>query len=365
MGLASAAVLFSGLFLMSPGFKKATIIFLALGIGLLAFTGQPASAWIAAWNSMTNTIAIMVAMQIIAIPVSMGRYDAAISLWVERRFGSERSLFIFSTLITHVLTSFLMLGAIPLSITLLGSTIESRTRQPKRFLSAAISRGYVLAALWAPGAINLYLVVQATGVAWSSILIPGALMAMLGLGLSYLMETKGDGILREPGSFEASASEGETADGAAIRHVLIAAASIVALVLLLERFGIGAGYTRIMLAGCAVAVVWILLLFDRKRFAAAAKDYWGEGPSESEGHGPVLCRDGNFFRRPGIFRHARCGDARYTGGGFLAGRRRRGDPSSRHHRALPRRPPSFHHHRPLSGRFSPAPACRFLRSPSP
>jgi hypothetical protein len=122
-------------------------------------------------------------------------YDEAIRLWAEKRFRSERSLFIFSTLITHVLASFLIMGAIPLSMTLLGSTIRSRRRQPDRFLSAAISRGYVLTAIWAPGAINLHLVVQATCVAWSSILLPGAVMAALGLGLSYWREKRPKGVL--------------------------------------------------------------------------------------------------------------------------------------------------------------------------
>jgi len=138
---------------------------------------------------MTNTVAIMVAMQTLSIPVAMGRYEGSIRRWAERRFRSSGSLFLFSTFITHVLTSFLMLGVIPFSMTLLGSTIKSRTREPDRFLAAAISRGYVLAALWAPGAINLYLVVQATGVAWSAILLPGIVLALLGLGLSFWMET--------------------------------------------------------------------------------------------------------------------------------------------------------------------------------
>ena len=148
---------------------------------------------------MTNTVAIMVAMQTISIPVAMGRYEGSIRRWAERRFKSSGSLFLFSTFITHILTSFLMLGVIPFSMTLLGGHDRSPVRGSLiAFLAAAISRGYVLAALWAPGAINLYLVVQATGVAWSAILLPGIVVALLGLGLSFWMERGKKGVLRDP-----------------------------------------------------------------------------------------------------------------------------------------------------------------------
>ncbi|MCX7027033.1 MAG: hypothetical protein NT061_06040 [Spirochaetes bacterium] len=147
MGLASVLVLVTGLGLMGPGFRKATIIFTAAGIGLLFFTRQPVAAWISAFISMTNTVAIMVAMQVFTIPVAMGHCDDAIKTWAEQRMSSNWALYVFSTLITHVLTSFLMLGAIPVSTALLGPTIQSRMESPGRFTATAISRGYVLACL--------------------------------------------------------------------------------------------------------------------------------------------------------------------------------------------------------------------------
>ncbi len=284
----------SGLFLMSGGFRKAAIVFLVAGVGLLAWTRQPLAVWLRSINSMTNTVAIMVAMQTLSIPVAMGRYEGSIRRWAERRFRSSGSLFLFSTFITHVLTSFLMLGVIPFSMTLLGSTIKSRTREPDRFLAAAISRGYVLAALWAPGAINLYLVVQATGVAWSAILLPGIVLALLGLGLSFWMETGKRAYLRDSellGARRTSIRFGIPRRSAA---VLIAAVAIVSFVLLLERFGIGSGYTRIMLTGCGAAVAWTLILFNKDNFRNAAKDYWESGLLKVRDMGP-------FFVAMGIF----------------------------------------------------------------
>jgi len=300
ISLASITLLIPGLFLMSSGFKKATIFFILFGFSLLAITRQPISAWITAWNSMTNIAAIMVVMQIISIPVFMGQYDIAIRRWAEKRFKSESSLFLFSTMITHVLASILMLGAIPLSMNLLGYTITSRIEQHDRFLATTASRGYVLSHLWAPGAINLYLVVQATGVSWSSILIPGLILASLGFGLSYWMETNQKGVLSgnrcakilPPKSVVDVNSR--TIDSFAIHHVLIVAFAIVAIVLILEYFRIGVGYTRIMLAGLTVAVIWTIFLFKKGRFKAAVRDYWSDGLLKVRDMGP-------FFIAMGIF----------------------------------------------------------------
>ena len=310
MGMASLLVLATGLGLMGPGFRKATILFSAAGVALLAFTRQPLQAWLSAFNSMTNTVAIMVAMQVLTIPVAMGHCDEVLKSWAAKRFKSNTALFAFSTLITHVLTSFLMLGALPLSTTLLGSTIRERTENPGRFISVVISRGYVLAALWAPGAINLYLVVQATGVPWSSLLAPGMLLAAMGLGLSVLMETAPGGILREKAvprtgavsamGLQAPSGQGPAAlvpvkpDASGLIQVLGAAVSIVAIVLVLESLKIGTAYTRIMLSGIIVASVWTLLLHDGAGFRKASGEYWDEGILKVRDMGP-------FFVAMGIF----------------------------------------------------------------
>ncbi len=304
MSLASAAMLIPGLSLISSGFKKATIIFLALGAAILLATKQPVAQWISAWNSMTNTVAIMVAMQLVAIPVSMGRYDVSICEWAERRVRSLRSLFVFSNVIPHLLASFLNMGAIPLSISLMGKTIHSRMRQEEadRFIAVSLSRGYVLAALWAPPAINLYLVVQATGVAWSALLLPGIVLALIGFGLTYWMETWKGGVLRNAPATDKSAARAARAqsrrlisrEDRALLEVIIVAISIVGIVLALEKIGVGQAYTRIMLAGIIVTIIWTILVFDKTAFAAAAREYWDDGLLKVRDMGP-------FFVAMGIF----------------------------------------------------------------
>lgn len=315
MSIASAAMLIPGLSLISSGFKKATIIFLVLGAAILLATKQPIEQWISAWNSMTNTVAIMVAMQLIAIPVSMGRYDVSICEWAERRVRSNRPLFAFSTVITHLLASFLNMGAIPLATNLMGKTIHSRMRQDEadRFVAVTLSRGYVLAALWAPPAINLYLVVQATGVAWSSLLLPGIVLALIGFGLTYWMETWKGGVIQEVPATELQTTRTARAqshrlisrEDRAILQVVIVAISIVGIVLVLEKLGIGQAYTRIMLAGVIVSIVWTLTLFDKTKFVVAAKEYWNDGVLKVRDMGPFFVAMGIFsgaFESSGILK---------------------------------------------------------------
>ncbi len=261
MGLASAAVLIPGLSLISSGFKKATLVFIILGASLLLATNQPFSEWITAFNSMTNTVAIMVAMQLVAIPVSMGQYDKLICDWADLRVRSNKALFAFSTFVTHLLASFLNMGAIPLSINLMGKTIRSRMPEQyaDQFIAVTVSRGYVLAALWAPPAINLYLVVQATGVPWSKLLLPGIILAILGFFLTYFLETGKEPVLFDEGTqsrqtmLENSSKHiikscDESVGGShcrisqqdiALIHVAIVAVSIVGIVFLMEKASIG------------------------------------------------------------------------------------------------------------------------------
>ncbi|MCE1196257.1 hypothetical protein LWX53_07140, partial [bacterium] len=250
MFLASLAMLIPGLFLMSKSFRKAAYVFLAMGVGILIWTRQPFGVWMSSFSGMTNTVAIMVALQLFSIPVTAGRYDRAIDSWAARHIKSRRALFVFSTFVPHVFASFLMLGAIPVSMALLGPAIEARVDNHKRFLSAAMTRGYVLAAIWAPGAINLYLVVQATGVAWSKILLPGFLLALCGLGASVLLESGKDGAIGESSGLSGASRTEKPAlspslsakdENKAVRRIFYVALGIVLGVLALEALKGGVG----------------------------------------------------------------------------------------------------------------------------
>jgi len=273
--IAGIGALVAGFPLMGKGFQKAAIIFLVLGAGMLLFGGHPFELWVRAATSMTNIIAIVAVMQTFAVPIKIGGYGEAIKSWMDGRLKGKSSLFIFLTLTTHLLTSFLNMGSVPVTVSLFEPTLKARVPDWKRFFARASTRGYVLSVLWSPGAVNLSLVVQATGLSWSKVFIPGFLLAFLGMGASWLTELVGshgkNALLPQADSHEGRA------EGGRVVHVLGIVASFILLIVILERLNVGVSSGRTVLAGLALALVWTLSQARRPGLEAALKTHWREG----------------------------------------------------------------------------------------
>ncbi|HUX41346.1 MAG TPA: hypothetical protein VMV83_09300 [Rectinemataceae bacterium] len=290
----SALVIFvAGFPLMSRGFRVAALLFLILAFSLLGFSRQPFATWVAATNSMTNIIAIVAVMQTFSMPIRLGTYDSAIRAWVEGRFKSLRSLFAFTTLVTHLLTSFLNLGSVPVVVSLFGKALGRRVENYERFISSAATRGYVLAALWSPGAVNLFLVVQATGLSWSRVFLPGFFLAIIGMGLSSLFEFGKGGVHESKEVGSETPSKG-LAQSARAFHVFFVALAFVLLMLLFELLDIGAPGSRMILAGASISLVWLLSLAGRPGLAVELRAYWREGLLKTADIGPFFVAMGLF-----------------------------------------------------------------------
>lgn len=292
----AVVALVSGMTMMGKGFFKATLTFLIIGIGLLLYSAQPLPVWLTAVNSMTNVIAVLVVMQTFSIPIKIGQYHTAIQYWVNKSFKGERPLFLFTTAATHVFTSFLMFGAIPIMISLMEHTLKHSVNNYKRFMSAAVSRGYALASLWAPGAINLFLVIQATGVNWSAVFVPGIVLSLIGIVISYLLETK---LYLKPRTVLPVVAKGQDEltdkqDGYRVIHIFLVVTGLISLTLLFDELHIGATYNRIILAGFVVIVAWLSWLSREFNIKAAIARYWREGVLKTADLAP-------FFIAMGIF----------------------------------------------------------------
>lgn len=273
---AAIAVLLSSIVLTSKGFKKITMIFLLLGISLLLYSRQPFFMWITATNSMTNVISILVIMQLFSIPIEAGKYDIAVRYWLTNLLRGEPALFLFSTVVTHIFSSFLLFGTIPVMVSLLGDTLKRNVSHYERFLAAATSRGYALAVLWAPGAINLLLVIQATGVRWIDVLIPGLLLSLLGIITSYVLEAKLNlsSKVQQAGEDQGAVSENKTLIKRKNYHIIAVVVSLVLITIILEKLNFGSSSNRIMLAGATVALVWTAILVGQPSLKKAVAHYW-------------------------------------------------------------------------------------------
>lgn len=303
MAVPALLVLATGFPLMGSAFRKASAVFLALGAALLARSGQPLTVWMRAASSMSNIVAVVAVMQTFSVPIRLGEYDAAIQAWLDRRFKGSRSLFAFTTVVANMLTSFLNLGSVPVLVSLCENALRRRVSRYERFFCSAMSRGYVLSALWAPGAVNLYLVAQATGVPWSAVFVPGFILSLSGIALSILLELGGKGLLsreslaaddavRAVADVRARAEGGPEAKRAG--HVALVAAAFVIAVAALERLGLGTATNRIILAGACISLAWTLALSGRPGLAGLLKGYWREGIMKAGDVGP-------FFVAMGVF----------------------------------------------------------------
>ncbi len=290
--IAGIGALAAGFPLMGKGFQKAAVIFLALGVGMLVVGRHPFELWVKAATSMTTVIAIVAAMQSFAVPIKVGGYDEAIKSWMGGRLKGKSSLFMFLTLTTHLLTSFLNMGSVPVTVSLFEPTLKARVPDWKRFFARAATRGYVLSVLWSPGAVNLSLVVQATGLSWSKAFVPGFLLAFLGMGASSLTEFFGS--RGENALLPRAEGDKDRAGGGRIVHMLAIVVSFIVLVAVLERLKIGASSGRTVLAGLALALVWTLSQAKKPGMKAALKTHWREGLLKAGDIAP-------FFVAMGIF----------------------------------------------------------------
>jgi hypothetical protein len=300
--LAATAALVTGFPLMSKGFQKAAFVFLTLGIAMLVLGRQPFDVWMESASSMTNIIAIVAVMQTFTVPIRVGGYDKAIKSWMEGRFQRKSSLFLFMTLTIHILTSFLNLGSLPVTVGLFETTLKARVSDWRRFYARAATRGYVLAALWSPGAVNLYLVVQASGLTWSKVFLPGFILASLGMGVSYLVEAFGTHRNEElkAESRDAEAPIGHMAGleagagSGGIIHIVAVAGSFILMAALLEWLHIGAASGRTVLAGALIVICWILSQARRSGMKDALKAQWLQGTLKVADIAP-------FFVSMGVF----------------------------------------------------------------
>lgn len=277
---ATVAVLCLSLPLMGKGFKKITIVFLVLGIGLLLYFRQPLPVWMKALGSMTSLISILIVMQLFAIPIKLGQYQQVVQHWLGRSFKSEKSLFLFSMVVTHILASILSFGVIPVMVSLYGDTLKGKITHYERFLSVALSRGFGLVVLWAPGAINVMLVIQATGVKWSGLFLPSMIFSVIGLATAYFVESRlylshaaplGD--MTGEGGAVISGSVARTKAAQVIGVVV----GLLIFIMFLEwrNFGTSAA-NRIMVAGAVVVAFWMAAYVRQPVFRETLKGYWAK-----------------------------------------------------------------------------------------
>lgn len=280
--LLGVAILFVTIPLMERSFRTSSCLFIAASIVLFFFGKQPLGAWIKGTNSMLNIAAIVVVMQLFAVPIQIHKYDQVLTFIIRRYIKRESALFIVVTMIGNLFGSFLLFGTIPVLMSLLGGTLKQLVRQYERFVATALPRGQTLIGLWAPGAINILLIIQITKLQWIDVVIPGILLSLLGLLISYFIEGRTFLTSQPLLSVQPSGSEPDNPINEREAWVKFAALILTILILILltlffEKNNFSNSTGRVLLAGALV--VSFILFFCRKEqgINKAFSDYWNTG----------------------------------------------------------------------------------------
>lgn len=275
-------IAFSGIMLLifaydivSISFKKMTIFFFTLGIVTNLYTNQPLQTWIDGITYMLNISSILVIMQLFTIPIKLGNYDKTLSYIILRTFKTERSLYFFTMAVTHVFSSFLLFGTIPVMISLIGEPLKKSVDNYKKFASTAITRSYSMVVMWTPGAVNILLVITATGASWSRMLPLGVILSIWGIALSYILQKN------QLGRFPLQQQQGNPAldpldVGKAWSKLFFIVAIVFFLIFLIIFIGklqIGDNTSQVMLASLALALLWLSIFVKNAALPEALHEY--------------------------------------------------------------------------------------------
>lgn len=259
--------------IISPNLKKMVTTFIAAGFFLNIYTNQPLASWIAGINYMLNITAILVVMQLFTIPIKLGHYTEALHYMILKKFKSVKGIYAFSILIIHLFSSFLLFGTIPVMISLIGGPLEKIIKNYKKFMSTALTRGYAVVVMWAPGAVNILLVMDATGSKWTDIFLVGFIIALLGLVLSYFMETRGQHELLPSIDLETDLGQAKTATKK-IFNIVLVVTFLILLIYFIDWLQIINNNTgRVLLAGLILAVAWIGFYLKSEQLHQALHEY--------------------------------------------------------------------------------------------
>lgn len=275
---AGVVALFSNLPTLGASYKKPVYVFLVLSLCLLIKYQLPIETLVTGANSMAGIISMAAVLQLFSLPVKLGRYDNALQEFLQTTYKKESSLYIFLSLISHILGSFMLTGTVYMIYAIFNAPLKKMVHDPKRFTVTAINRGYSLVTLWAPGAINVLLALQATGADWLQVFIPAFLLTLIGFATAILLEVKTQLKSRQlqtvPSTHYRISDNTANVGMRKIMTLVMIAVILIVLIILLEKTSIVSGTLGVLVAGLIVLICWLPQYRRNPGFYPAFRDYW-------------------------------------------------------------------------------------------
>jgi hypothetical protein len=292
-------IVISALACLSDSYKRPVCIFLALSALALYYYRLPLAVLVTGVNSMLPIVAIAAVLQLFAIPIKVGRFDLFLKQYLMDNFKTGGALYLFLTLVTHLLSTLLGFGAIPLVYSVFRDGIKQTVSEYDRFLVTAVSRGFSLSTFWAPGAVSVMLVLQATGAPWFRVFVPAVGMALLGIVTAAVIEGRATSLNNAGRPVAAFCGEGSrvSAGGGGSRKIVglvVVIAAMVVLIVVMEQARILTSATRILTAGFVVAASWIMCYLREPSLGSAWREYWSKALSGMPGLAALFISVGIF-----------------------------------------------------------------------
>ena len=275
-GILGLLILVTGFPLLRSSYRKTVSVFLLLSLLLLAGYRVSPGVLIPGINSLLPIAAIMTVLQIFVVPIRAGRFDLVLENYLRQKFRKETGLYVFISLITHVIGSFMLFGTVPVMYSFFSRPVEGMVKDPRRFAVTAIGRSFSLVTLWAPGAVSVVLVLETTGANWFSLMIPALSLTLMGLATSILLEQLA--VFRKhpplpvaaPGARSLPAEREYRRIGA----LILVAAALITGILVLQKLNLFTTTSRVLVSGSVIAGIWILRYAGRPELPGEFRKYW-------------------------------------------------------------------------------------------
>ena len=188
-----AVVLGALIFLFPRISPYARVVALVLcGSSLLAFflfkTPPVPGELIGGFTEMASLVAVMAAVNILGIPLEMGKYAELFQRFFVRAKRPAQP-YIISLLIAYVLTFLSLAGAVGPSYYLVRENLQKLGLKKSRLETTSVARGYAMALIVSPVAATVGIAVKYSGLSWKQLVGPVFLLSLAGLLAAFFMET--------------------------------------------------------------------------------------------------------------------------------------------------------------------------------
>ncbi|EKN64350.1 hypothetical protein P9E76_07250 [Schinkia azotoformans] len=181
-------IIVSTLFYVKRFVKILGIVFLLIGALMLFTSGASWKTYIISFGPMLNLLTLFSIIPILAIPIQIGNYAGGIQELVNRKLKNSGHLYMLTSGISYFLSIFMNLATLPMTYHSMKPALQVFSLQSTgRFMSRAITRGFAMPLLWAPVTPIVGIVIEMTGVSWSTMLPYLLPLSIAGLLLDWFL----------------------------------------------------------------------------------------------------------------------------------------------------------------------------------